>query len=148
MTANRNTTATQFSAKTVWMICGKMENMPVACVKPSPTLSDKATMTMLRSLKPHFANMPKPANMMEPNMMMVHPPNTACGMVVSKVPTTGKIPPIIMMQAPVAIAKRLTTPEIFAKPTFWLNEVIGVQPKRPATVLTNPSHEMLAPNSL
>ena len=70
-----------------------MENIPVAWVNPRPTLSDNATITMLRSLNPHLASMPKPANMIEPNMIMVQPPNTACGIVVSNVPTTGKIPP-------------------------------------------------------
>ena len=47
-TARRNTTATQLSAKTVRTISGKMLNMPVAWVKPRPTLSERLTMIILR----------------------------------------------------------------------------------------------------
>ena len=53
-----------------------------------------------------------------------------------------------MMRAPVAITERLTTPLIEARPTFWLNEVMGVHPKRPAIELTKPSQAMLPPSSL
>ena len=52
------------------------------------------------------------------------------------------------MMAPMAIVKRFTTPDIAAKPTFWLKEVIGVQPKRPETELTKPSQQTAAPISL
>jgi len=52
---------------------------------------------------------------------------------------------MIMIAAPVAMAKRLITPLIVARPTFWLNEVIGVHPNRPAIELTNPSQAMLPP---
>ena len=48
ITASRKTTATQLSANTVRTISGKMLNMPVADVKPRPTLSERLTMTMLR----------------------------------------------------------------------------------------------------
>lgn len=47
-TARRKTTATQLSAKTVRTISGKMLNMPVAWVKPRPTLSERLTMIILR----------------------------------------------------------------------------------------------------
>lgn len=67
MTARRNTTATQFSVNTVRTISGKILNISVACVKPSPT--------------------------------------------------------------------------------FWLNDVIGVQPNSPDTLLTKPSQLMAAPIS-
>ena len=48
ITASRKTTATQLSANTVRTISGKILNMPVADVKPRPTLSERLTMTMLR----------------------------------------------------------------------------------------------------
>ena len=69
-------------------------------------------------------------------------------MVVSTYPIAGNTPPIIMMMAPKAMVKRFTTPDIAAKPTFWLNEVIGVHPKRPDTELTKPSQHTAAPISL
>ena len=77
ITASRKTTATQLSANTVRTISGKILNMPVADVKPRPTLSERLTMTMLRWEKPVRAIMPKPAKRMLPNIMMVQPPNTA-----------------------------------------------------------------------
>ena len=76
--------------------------------------------------------------------MMVQPPRTACGIVVRSVPIGGKMPPRIMMPALVAMAKRFTTPESEASPTFWLKDVIGVQPKMPEMVLTKPS-QLIAP---
>ena len=60
--------------------------------------------------------------------MIVHPPNTASGNVANNAPKIGKIPAKIMIAAPVAIANRFTTFVIAIKPTFWLNEVIGIQP--------------------
>ena len=77
----------------VWKMGGKMANRPDACVNPRPMLSESEMIIMLRSLKPHLANIPNPANIIEPNMMTVHPPRTACGIVVSSVPTMGKMPP-------------------------------------------------------
>ena len=53
-----------------------------------------------------------------------------------------------MIMAPMAIVKRLTTPDMAAKPTFWLKDVIGVHPKRPETELTKPSQQTAAPISL
>ena len=76
-TASKKTTATQLSAKTVRTISGKMANMPVAWVKPRPTLSERLTMTMLRCENPLRAIIPKPAKRMLPNIMIVQPPKTA-----------------------------------------------------------------------
>lgn len=146
-TARMNTTATQFSAKMVWIICGKILNICDADVNPRPVLKDKLTIIMLRCEKPLFAIMPNPAKRMEPNIMMVQPPRTACGMVVRRVPTGGNRPPRSMMPALVAMAKRFTTPESEARPTFWLKDVIGVQPKRPEMELTKPSQLMAPPIS-
>ena len=46
-----------------------------------------------------------------------------------------------------AMAKRLTTLVRAASPTFCENEVMGVQPKSPAMVLTKPSQATEAPIS-
>ena len=83
MTASTKTTATQLPAKTVRIIWGKMLNISVAWVNPSPTLSDMLTIIRLRLENPHLATMPNPAKRMEPNIMMVQQPNTAWGIDVS-----------------------------------------------------------------
>ena len=111
-------TATQLSANTVRTMLGKMLNISLLAVKPRPTLSEVATMTRLRWLLPQRATMLMPAKRILPNIIMVQPPNTACGMVVSTKPTAGKMPPRIMMTAPVAMVKRFTTPDMAASPTF------------------------------
>lgn len=49
----------------------KMLNMPVAWVKPRPTLSERFTITILRCEKPVRAIIPKPAKRMLPNIMNV-----------------------------------------------------------------------------
>ncbi len=54
---------------------------------------------------------------------------------------------MIITRAPMPMVKRLTTPDMAANPTFWLNEVIGVQPNRPDTELTKPSQQMADPIS-
>ena len=54
---------------------------------------------------------------------------------------------MIITTAPTPMVNRLTTPEMAAKPTFWLNEVMGVQPNKPDTELTKPSQQMADPIS-
>ena len=71
------TTATQFSAKTVFTSSGKMLNSPLACVKPIPMLSESEEIIRFLWLNPHFAVIPNPAKRMEPNIIMVQPPRTA-----------------------------------------------------------------------
>ena len=44
-----------------------------------------------------------------------------------------------MISAPVAIVKRLTTFVIATRPTFWLKDVIGIQPNREDRELIKPS---------
>ena len=104
-------------------------------------------MTILRCENPHFAIMPNPAKRMLPNIIIVHPPSTAWGIVASTAPTNGNSPPRIRMTAPVAMVKRLTTFVMAARPTFCEKDVIGVQPKTPASVLTNPSQATELPIS-
>ena len=70
---------------------------------------------------------------------MVHPPRTASGSVARMAPSTGKNPAKIMIIAPAAIAKRLTTFVIATRPTFWLNDVIGRHPNSDEIELTKPS---------
>ena len=45
--ATRKTTATQFSAKTVFTICGKISKISGTCVKPMPILKESAAMVNL-----------------------------------------------------------------------------------------------------
>ena len=66
---------------------------------------------------------------MVPNIMMVQPPSTASGRVAKSLPTTGTRPARIMTKAPVIMVKRLTTLVMAIRPTFWLKEVMGMQPK-------------------
>ncbi len=48
------TVATQFSAKISRIIWGNILNIPVACVKPSPTLSDNETIIIIHIDCPGF----------------------------------------------------------------------------------------------
>ena len=66
-------------------------------------------------------------------------PSTASGRVASTAPKIGKIPARIMIRAPVAIVKRLTTFVIATSPTFWLKDVIGIHPNREERELMKPS---------
>ena len=75
--------------------------------------------------------------------MIVQPPRTVSGRGARTFPTAGKKPASIMIPAPVAIVKRLITFVMATRPMFWLNEVIGIQPNRPETELTNPSQARL-----
>ena len=72
--------------------------------------------------------------------MIAHPPSTASGKVARSAPKIGNTPAKIMITAPVAIAKRLTTLVIATSPTFWLNDVIGRHPNTEDNALTKPSH--------
>ena len=54
MIAIKNTVATQLSAKTFCTTSGKMEKISGTCVKPIPTLSERAAIVMLRWLKPQL----------------------------------------------------------------------------------------------
>ena len=74
-----------------------------------------------------------------PNIISVHPPSTASGSVASKAPKNGKIPAIIIIIAPVAIANLLTTLVMATRPTFWLKDVIGKHPKTEDKALMKPS---------
>lgn len=47
-----------------------------------------------------------------------------------------------MMTAPVIMANLFTTLVIAIRPTFWLKEVIGMQPKSEEKLLTSPSQVM------
>lgn len=72
-----NTTATQFCAKTVCTICGKILNKSSHCVNPSPTLSDNAAITIFLCENPHLLIICRPLTTIVPNIIIVQPPSTA-----------------------------------------------------------------------
>ena len=82
---------------------GKILNMSGADVKPSPMLSERLAMIMLRWEKPHLAIMPKLANTMLPNIIRVQPPSTHWGMVANRAQMGGNKPHTMRMTAPVAM---------------------------------------------
>ena len=135
-----NTTATQFCAKTVCTICGKILNKSSHCVNPSPTLSDNAAITIFLCENPHLLIICRPLTTIVPNIIIVQPPSTASGSVERMAPKAGNIPAIIIITAPVAMVNLFTTFVIATSPTFWLNDVIGRQPNTDESALTNPSH--------
>ncbi len=77
--------------------------------------------------------------MIEPNIITVHPPSTACGRELKNAPSGGNNDAKIKISAPIKIVNRLITPVIVTSPTFWLNDVNGRQPKHPEIALENPS---------
>ena len=81
----------------------------------------------------------KPLITILPNIIRVQPPNTASGKVASKEPKIGQNPARIIIIAPAARAYLLTTLVIAIRPTFWLNDVIGRQPKTDERALMKPS---------
>ena len=121
------------------MICGKIEKISGTCVKPSPILNDNAAIIIFLCEKPHFAIICKPLITILPNIISVQPPSTASGNVASKVPNIGNNPAKTIITQPVKIVNLFTTFVIETSPTFWLNDVIGKQPKSPDNALTKPS---------
>ena len=121
------------------MICGKIEKISGTCVKPSPILNDNAAIIIFLCEKPHFAIICKPLITILPNIISVQPPSTASGNVASNVPNIGNNPAKTIIIQPVKIVNLFTTFVIETSPTFWLNDVIGKQPKSPDNALTKPS---------
>ena len=121
------------------MICGKIEKISGTCVKPSPILNDNAAIIIFLCEKPHFAIICKPLITILPNIISVQPPSTASGNVASNVPNIGNNPAKTIITQPVKIVNLFTTFVIETSPTFWLNDVIGKQPKSPDNALTKPS---------
>ena len=121
------------------MICGKIEKILGTCVKPSPILNDNAAIIIFLCEKPHFAIICKPLITILPNIISVQPPSTASGNVASNVPNIGNKPAKTIITQPVKIVNLFTTFVIETSPTFWLNDVIGKQPKSPDNALTKPS---------
>ena len=80
-----------------------------------------------------------PSYMIEPNIITVHPPSTACGSELKNAPSGGNNDAKIKIIAPIRIVKRLITPVIVTSPTFWLKDVSGRHPKHPEIALENPS---------
>ena len=91
-------------------------------------------------LNPHFPIICNPLITIVPNIIIVHPPSTALGSVASIAPTAGKIPASIIIIPPVARTYLFTTLVMATRPTFWLNDVIGIHPNIDERALTKPSH--------
>mgnify|MGYP006877015649 FL=1 len=77
--------------------------------------------------------------MIEPNIITVHPPKTACGKELKNAPNGGNRDAKIKINAPTKMVKRLITFVIVTNPTFWLKDVKGIQPKHPEIALERPS---------
>ena len=105
-------------ANTVLTMSGNILNMSGAEVNPSPMLSERLAIIMLRCENPQRAIMPKLAKTMLPNIIKVQPPRTHCGIVANNAPIGGNSPHNISITAPVAIVKRLITLDKAARPTF------------------------------
>ena len=96
-------------------------------------------MIIVRLSNSHSFNILIPSNRIEPNIITVHPPKTACGSEWKNAPSGGNSEARIRINAPIKRVKRLTTPVIVTNPTFWLKEVNGRQPKHPESALEKPS---------
>ncbi len=77
--------------------------------------------------------------MMLPNIMMVHPPSTACGSELKTSATAGTKLATTRIRPPERITLRLTTFVIATRPMFCANEVNGRQPNNPDTEEIRPS---------
>ena len=115
------------------------KKFPDVCVSPTPIQNAKDTITIVRSSNSHSFNILIPSYMIEPNIITVHPPSTACGRELKNAPSGGNNDAKIKISAPIKIVNRLITPVIVTSPTFWLNDVNGRQPKHPEIALENPS---------
>lgn len=118
ITATTKTTATQFSAKTVLRIAGRILKICGFWVKPIPMERDKEVMIKLRSVKPHLAIIRIPLITIEPNIIIVQPPKTGSGKEAKSTPSAGIKPHRIIITAPVIMAKRFITWVIATKPMF------------------------------
>ncbi len=96
-------------------------------------------MIMVRSSNSQSFSILIPSYIMEPNIMTVHPPNTDWGRELKKAPNGGNKEAKIRIKAPIKMVNRLIIPVIVTRPTFWLKEVKGRQPKQPEMVLEKPS---------
>ena len=104
-----------------------------------PKDREMAAMVTLRWFKPAAAIIWMPLTMMAPNIITVQPPSTGAGREAKKAPMGWNMLARIMQAAPVMMVKRFTTRVMAIRPTFWLKEVMGVQPKREEMELAKPS---------
>ena len=135
-------------AKICRTIPGAYLNISGTWVKPIPIVSDRATIVMLRSVKPAFAIIWKPDTAMFPNMTIVQPPSTAGGSELKTAATGGKKLARTRIRPPDRMTRRLTTLVMATRPIFWAKEVSGMTPKKPATEEMNPSPAMAPAVSL
>ena len=96
-------------------------------------------MIIVRSSNLHSFSILIPSYMIDPNIITVQPPRTACGRELKNAPSGGKREARIRINAPIRIVNRLITPVMVTSPTFWLKEVSGRHPKQPEMALEKPS---------
>ena len=100
---------------------------------------DIARIIIFRRFQLTSANMLMPALTTIPNITMTPPPSTDIGIAATTAPTFGMSPQATRNKAPSVTTDRLITPVIDIKPTFWLKDVFGRPPNKPATKLPTPS---------
>ena len=75
-----NTPATAFPLNTSPTALGNAaKKFPDVCVRPTPILNDSDTMIIVLSSNLHSFSILIPSYMIDPNIITVHPPSTACG---------------------------------------------------------------------
>ena len=85
-----NTPATAFPLKISPTSFGNAaKKFPDVCVSPTPIQNAKDTITIVRSSNSHSFNILIPSYMIEPNIITVHPPSTACGRELKNAPSGG-----------------------------------------------------------
>lgn len=134
-----NTFATGFPENTSLNRGGNSLNISGTCVKPIPILRERAAIVVFLDVKPHLATIFIPLTTIEPNIIIVQPPRTGSGRVEKNAPIFGNKAARIRVKAPNIMVNLFTTFVIATRPTFWLNDVIGVHPNRPDTALRKPS---------
>ena len=113
------TPATAFPLKMSPTACGKQEKkFPEVWVKPTPIQKDRETMIIVRSSNLQFLSIFIPSYIIDPNIITVQPPKTACGKELKKAPSGGNKDAKIKINAPIKIVKRLITCVIVTNPTF------------------------------
>ena len=96
--------------------CAK--KFPDVCVRPTPILNDSDTIIIVLSSNLHSFSILIPSYMIDPNIITVHPPSTACGSELKNAPSGGNNDARIRINAPIKIVKRLITCVIVTSPIF------------------------------
>ena len=114
-----NTPATAFPLNTSPTALGNAaKKFPDVCVRPTPILNDNDTIIIVLSSNLHSFSILIPSYMIDPNIITVHPPSTACGSELKNAPSGGNKDASIRISAPIRIVKRLITCVIVTSPIF------------------------------